>query len=83
MAGIGNAWHIPNTPQPRGQASMRFPLDAIEGGTSVMLSNGHHFQGPEIAGNQTQWGSAPMIRKTGDASWTPLALSTYSCGCPH
>jgi hypothetical protein len=79
MAGIGNAWHIPNTLQPWGQASLRFPLDTIGGGTTVMRSNGQHFQGPEIAGNQTQWGSALMIRKAGDASWTPLALSTYSC----
>jgi alpha-D-xyloside xylohydrolase len=74
MAGIGNAWHIPKNPQPRGQASMRFPLDAIEAGTTVTLSNGNQFQGPGITGNQTQLGSALMVRKVGDASWTPLPL---------
>src|SRR5258705_472045 len=26
----GNAWHIPRNPQPVGQASMRFPFEAIQ-----------------------------------------------------
>jgi len=74
MAGIGNAWHIPKNPQPSGQASMRFPLDAIEAGTTVTLSNGNQFQGPGTTGNQTQSGSALMMRKAGDVTWTALPL---------
>jgi hypothetical protein len=74
MVSIGNAWHIPKNPQPSGQASMRFPLDAIEAGTTVTVSNGNQFQGAGKPGNQTQSGSALMVRKAGDATWTPLPL---------
>lgn len=77
MAGIGNAWRIPKNPQPPGQASMRFPLDAIEAGTRVTLSNGNPLQGTGTTGNQTQSGSELMV-KAGDATWTPLPLHFHS-----
>jgi hypothetical protein len=44
MANLGNAWHIPDNPQPQGQASMRLPLEGIEAGAAVTISNGNQFQ---------------------------------------
>ena len=78
MANIGNAWHIPRSPQPPGQSSMRFPLDAIEAAAAVTLSNGNQFKGPGTTGNQTQSGSALMIRKAGDIPWKPLPVQFQS-----
>jgi len=78
MANVGNTWHIPNNPQPPGQASMRVPLDVIEAGAPVVVFTGNQFRGLGTAGNQTQSGSALMLRKTGDATWKPLPLSFQS-----
>jgi alpha-D-xyloside xylohydrolase len=71
---IGNAWHIPKNPQPPGQPSMRFPLDEVEAGTAVTVSNGNQFRGSGTAGNQTQSGSLVMVRRAGVVSWTPLPM---------
>jgi hypothetical protein len=78
MANVGNAWHIPENRQPPGQASMRSPFEEIEADTAVLLSNGNQFQGPGSAGNQTQSGSASMIRKAGDTAWNPLPVQFHS-----
>src|SRR6266571_1864453 len=78
MAGIGNAWHIPKNPDPPGQATMRFPLVATEAGTAVTLVNGNQFQGVGVTGNQTQSGSALMVRKARDPTWTPLPMGFRS-----
>lgn len=78
MVGNGNAWHIPRNPQPHGQASMRFPFEGIEAGTAVTLSNGNQFKGTGTPGNQTQSGSAVMIRKAGDPSWNRLPMQFQS-----
>src|SRR5262245_1512551 len=78
MVNIGNAWHIPNNPQPPGQASMRVPLEAIEAGTAVLVSSGNQFRGPGNPGNQTESDSALMLRKMGDATWKPLPLHFQS-----
>jgi alpha-D-xyloside xylohydrolase len=74
MANIGNAWHIPQNPQPQGQASMRFPFEGIDAETVVTLSAGNQFQGAGTTGNQTQSGSAVMIRKAGDPAFKPLPI---------
>src|SRR5579864_1933281 len=74
MANIGNAWHIPQNAQPQGQASMRFPLEGIDAGTVVTLSSGNQFQGPGVTGNQTQSGSAVLIRKAGEPAFRPLPV---------
>lgn len=71
---IGNAWHFPRNAQPRGQASMRLPLEDIDAGIDVILTNGNQFQGGGSAGNQTRTGSAVMIRMIGDSGWTPLPM---------
>ena len=78
MAGIGNAWHIPKNPQPPGQASMRFPLEGIEADTPVILSNGNQFKGQGTTGNQTQSGSALLIRKAGETTFKPLPMQFQS-----
>ena len=77
MANIGNAWHIPQNPQPQGQPSMRFPLEEIGAGTAVTVSNGNQFQGPGTAANQSQ-SSALMIRKAGDVAWRSLPVRFQS-----
>lgn len=73
---IGNAWHFPRNAQPRGQASMRSPVEDedIDPGIDVILTTGNQFQGGGGAGNQTQTGSAVMIRRAGDSAWTPLPM---------
>ena len=42
MANLGNAWHIPNHPEPRGQAGMRDPVGAIVPG----MAGVHHHRQP-------------------------------------
>ena len=74
MAGIGNAWHIPGNAQPVGQASMRLPFEGIDAATPVTLSSGNQFNGGGITGNQTQSGSALLVRKTGAAAFTSLPM---------
>jgi alpha-D-xyloside xylohydrolase len=78
MAGIGNAWHIPKNAEPPGQTSMRQPLVDIETSTAVTLYNGNQFQGAGVTGNQAQSGSALIIRKVGDQTWTALPLHFHS-----
>jgi hypothetical protein len=53
---------------------MRSPFEGIDAGTVVTLSNGNQFQGPGTAGNQSQSGSAVMIRKAGDPAFRPLSM---------
>jgi alpha-D-xyloside xylohydrolase len=74
MAAIGNAWHIPKNAEPPGQASMRLPLISVEAAQAVTLFSGNQFQGPGVAGNQTESGSALMVRKAGAPAWTSLPL---------
>jgi len=78
MANLGNAWHIPDNPQPQGQASMRLPLEGIEAGAAVTISNGNQFQGGAAGGNQTQSGSALLLRKAGNPAFQPLSLQFQS-----
>ena len=53
---------------------MRLPLEDIDAEGDVLLSNGNQFRGAGRPGNQTQSGSAVMIRKAGDSAWTPLPM---------
>ena len=78
MAGIGNAWHIPINSHPSGQESMRFPVEGIDAEIAVTLSSGNQFKGSGTTGNQTQSGSALMIRKVGDAGWSALPVHFHS-----
>jgi alpha-D-xyloside xylohydrolase len=57
---------------------MRFPLDQIEPDTIVTLSSANQFQGPGTASNQTQSGSALLIRKVGETVWRSLPVAFQS-----
>ena len=74
MANLGNAWHIPNNPEPRGRVGMRDPVGAIVAGTAVTIITGNQFQGGGNPGNQLQTGSALFFKKPADANWTSLPL---------
>jgi alpha-D-xyloside xylohydrolase len=78
MANSGNAWHIPRNPQPPGQATMRFPFEEIVASTLVTVSNGNQFRGSGTPGNQTEPGSALMVRKAGDGTWRSLPVQFQS-----
>ena len=46
MANLGNAWHIPGNPEPRGRGAMRDPVGAIVPGTTITIFSGNQFRGP-------------------------------------
>jgi alpha-D-xyloside xylohydrolase len=70
---IGTAWHIPRN-VPLGATSMRFPVEDLDAGVDVVLSNGSQFRGSGNAANQTQSGSRLMIRRAGESSFTELPM---------
>jgi galactose oxidase len=74
MANLGNAWHIPDNPEPPGRAGMRDPIGAIVPGTAVTIITGNQFQGAGNPGNQLQTGSALFFKRAADANWTELPL---------
>ncbi|GHO97424.1 hypothetical protein KSF_074720 [Reticulibacter mediterranei] len=74
MANLGNAWHIPANPEPRGHAGMRDPVGAIVPGTAVTILTGNQFQGDGNSGNQLQVGSSMSFKRQVDANWTQLPL---------
>ena len=74
MANLGNAWHIPNNPEPRGYAGMRDPVGAIVPGTAITVITGNQFQGGGNPGNQLQIGSSLFFKRTADTSWTSAPL---------
>jgi galactose oxidase len=78
MANLGNAWHIPDNPEPRGRAGMRDPVGAIVPGTAVTIFSGNQFQGSGNPGNQLQNGSSIFFKRKTDAVWTPLPPATTS-----
>jgi galactose oxidase len=78
MANLGNAWHIPDNPEPRGRAGMRDPVGAIVPGTAVTIFSGNQFQGSGNPGNQLQNGSSIFFKRKTDAVWTPLPLIFHS-----
>jgi hypothetical protein len=45
MANLGNAWHMPGSPEPPRQAGMRDPVCAIAPGTAVTIFSGNQFAG--------------------------------------
>ncbi|BDI28934.1 hypothetical protein CCAX7_009850 [Capsulimonas corticalis] len=70
MANLGNAWHIPNNPEPEGRAGMRLPVGAIIPEAALTIISGNQFQGPGNSGNQLQIGSNLFFKRTVDANWT-------------
>jgi hypothetical protein len=74
MANLGNTWHLPHGPEPRGLAGMRDPIGATVPGTEVTICSGNQYQGDGNAGNQLQDGSAVFAKRTTDDDWTLLPL---------
>jgi galactose oxidase len=71
---LGNAWHIPDNPEPRGCSGMRDPIGAVVAGAELIIRSGNQFMGPGNAGNQLQDGSAVLARRVADAGWTEFPL---------
>jgi uncharacterized repeat protein (TIGR03806 family) len=78
-ARTGNCWHIPNSPEATGGATMRNPL-AVNGGVAATIYNGSQFQGSGDPGNQLQTGSTVYYKRTTDANWSsvPMTISSQS-----
>jgi hypothetical protein len=74
MANLGNAWHIPGNPEPRGRGGMRDPVGAIVPGTAVTIISGNQFRGEGNPGNQLQTGSAVLFNRTAGGTWTSVPL---------
>jgi galactose oxidase len=75
MADLGNAWHIPGSPEPRGRGGMLDPVGAIVPGADVTVITGNQFQGGGNPGNQLQDGSLLFVRRPGDPAWTPRPMT--------
>ncbi len=78
MANLGNAWHLPGNPEPRGNAGMRDPVFPTDPGPAVTVFSGNQFQGSGSPGNQLQDGSALFFKRTTDIAWqtAPLIFAT-------
>jgi galactose oxidase len=75
MANLGNAWHIPGNPEPRGRGAMRDPVGAIVPGTTITIFSGNQFRGPGgNPGNQLQTGSSLFFKGAADANWSELPM---------
>ena len=74
MANLGNAWHIPANPEPRGVAGMRDPVVPTAPGPPVIISTGNQFTGGGNQGNQLQIGSSLFFKQATAASWVEAPL---------
>src|SRR6266704_3945540 len=74
MANLGNVWHRPANPEPRGRAGMRDPVFPTNQVASVTITTGNQFQGGGNQGNQLQDGSSLFFKRTIDVGWTPVPL---------
>ena len=77
MANLGNVWHIPGNPEPRGFAGMRHPGGAIVQRARVTICSGNQFQGAGNPGNQLQDGSALFVKRAADATWQPQPMTFH------
>ena len=71
---IGNAWHIPNSAEPAGVASMRTPF-SVPAATNITIYNGNQYQGTGTVGNQLQTGSTVFYKKSTDPTWSSVAMT--------
>lgn len=79
--GLGNAWHTPNSREPRTNNGMRTPVGPIVPGIVVTITAGNKYKGDDNPGNQLQDGSQVFFRRRprhghADKSWTasPMVL---------
>ena len=75
MANLGNAWHLPGNPEPRGNDGMRDPVFPTDPGPAVTVFSGNQFQSGGNPGNQLQDGSALFFKRTTDAAWQTVPLT--------
>ena len=78
MANLGNAWHLPASPEPRGNAGMRDPVFPTDPMPTVTVFSGNQFQGAGNPGNQLQVGSALLVKRTTDAAWQTVPLIFFT-----
>ena len=70
MPDLGNVWHIPDSPEPRGLAGMRDPVGAIVPGTALRVVTGNQFQGTGgTPGDQLQDGSLLFFKTAAEPTW--------------
>ena len=70
MPDLGNVWHIPDSPEPRGLAGMRDPIGAIVPGTALRVVTGNQFQGiGGTPGDQLQDGSLLFFKTAAEPTW--------------
>lgn len=69
MANLGNAWHIPFSPEPHGMAGMRNPVGGMVPGATLTLFSGNQFHGDGNPGNQLEAGSAVLYKRAADTEW--------------
>jgi hypothetical protein len=81
MANLGNAWHIPGSPEPQkapgspARAGTSDPVGALVPGTAITIFSGNQFQGAGgNPGNQFQDGSTLFFKRTTDANWTGIPM---------
>ena len=74
MANLGNVWHLPANPEPKGRAGMRDPVSPTAALGSVTILSGNQFQGGGNAGNQLQVGSAVLFKQSQAANWTTVPM---------
>jgi galactose oxidase len=79
MANLGNAWHIPTNPEPRGTGGMLDPVGGLVPDTAVTILSGNQFQGGGgNPGNQLGDGSAVFVRRQAAPDWTMLPMTFRS-----
>jgi hypothetical protein len=71
---LGNVWHLPENPEPRGAGGMRDPIGAVVAGSELVIRSGNQFAGPGNAADQLQDGSAVLARRATDAAWTEFPM---------
>src|SRR5215831_14800277 len=79
MANLGNVWHLPGNPEPRGNPGMRDPVFPTDPVPEVTIITGNQFTGSGgNPGNQLQDGSTLFFRRPADAAWqaVPLMFAT-------
>lgn len=75
MANLGNVWHLPGNPEPRGHLGMRDPVFPTDPVSEVTIVTGNQFAGGGgNPGNQLQDGSTLFFKRAGDAAWQPVPL---------
>jgi galactose oxidase len=74
LAKLGNAWHLPANPEPKGRAGMRDPVFPIAPSGSVTIISGNQFQGGGNPGNQLQVGSAVLFKQSQASNWTTVPM---------